>query len=137
LLLRVFFLVSLGQLSAAAIAGASTLPPEGSLLSLGFASSSTLDGVDCITADNAIEESIQLVDNSSDLPNDLDEISLPSDDKAVIPSRDDQETPHFTTTALDPIALRQPGLVPAFLSSVHFSDSLPGHVRERAPPSLA
>jgi hypothetical protein len=100
------------------------------------ASAIGVDGIDCITADNASEGPLQIADNSSDPANDLDEISLPSNDKATIPSRNDQTTPQFTTTAIDAIALRQPGLVPAFLLSAHSSFCLCEHLRERAPPRL-
>jgi hypothetical protein len=95
-----------------------------------------VDGIDCITADNASEEPLQIADNSSEPGNDLDEISLPGDDKAVLPSRDDQTTPRFTTTTLNAIALHQPGIIPAFLLSTHSSFCLREHLRERAPPSL-
>jgi len=84
----------------------------------------------------AAEEPIQVCANIPNPWNDLDEISLPSDDKAILPSRDDQETPQFTTTTLDSIALRQPGFVPAFLFPVHSFDSSRERLHERAPPGL-
>jgi len=96
----------------------------------------SIDGFNCITAYEVEEDPTHVCDNSPNPWNDLDEISLPSEDKAVIPSRFDQETPRFTTTTLDPFALRPPGLVPAFLFPNHSSDSSPDHIRERAPPSL-
>jgi hypothetical protein len=96
-----------------------------------------LDGIDCITAFDVEEDSTQVCDNTPNPWNDVDEIALPLEDKAVIPSRNDQGTPYFTTTTLDSIALTQPGLVPAFLFSVHSSDSLREQIRERAPPVLA
>ena len=95
-----------------------------------------VDGLDCITAYEADDAPLQICEDSSDPWNDLDEISLPSDDRAVIPSRDDQATPQFTTTTLDASALYQPGFVPAFLFSTHSSFCLHEHLRERAPPSL-
>jgi hypothetical protein len=95
-----------------------------------------LDGIDCVTAYDSDEAPLQICEDSSDPWNDLDEISLPSNDRAVIPSRDDSTTPHFTTTTVDSIVLRQPGLVPAFLLPTHFSNSLREHNRERAPPSF-
>ena len=95
-----------------------------------------VDGIDCITAYDTDEAPSQVCENSSDPWNDLDEISLPSNDKATIPSRNDQTTPHFTTTALNAIALHQPGIIPAFLLSSHSSFCLCEHLRERAPPSL-
>jgi hypothetical protein len=95
-----------------------------------------LDGLDCITAYDSDEAPLQICEDSSDPWNDLDEISLPSNDRAVIPSRDDQTTPHFTTTTLDAIALHQPGIIPAFLFSSHSSFCLCEHLRERAPPCL-
>jgi hypothetical protein len=83
------------------------------------------------------EEPTQVCDNSPNPWNDLDEISLPLNDKAVIPSRSGQETPRTTTTTVAPITLRQPGFVPAFLFSAHSFDSLREQIRERAPPILA
>jgi hypothetical protein len=112
------------------------------------AAAASIDGFDCVTAYDPpspwtgsvvarVEEDSALVcDNFPNPWNDLDEISLPLNDKAVIPSRQGQDTPHFTGTTLDPITLRQPGFVPAFLFFAHSSESLPGHIRERAPPSL-
>jgi len=96
----------------------------------------SIDGFDCVTAYELEEDSALVCDNFPNPWNDLDEISLPLNDKAVIPSRQGQDTPHFTGTTLDPITLRQPGFVPAFLFFAHSSESLPGHIRERAPPSL-
>jgi hypothetical protein len=95
-----------------------------------------MPGLDCITSE-AAGEPIQICNNFPNPWNDLEEIALPSDDTAILPSRDDQETAHFTTTTLDSIVLRQPGFVPAFLFSVHSSDSLREQIRERAPPILA
>jgi hypothetical protein len=100
------------------------------------ASTTGVDGIDCITAYDTDEAPLQICDNSSDLGNDLDEISLPGADKAVIPSRDNQTTPQFTTTTLDAIAIDQPGIIPAFLLSTHSCFCLCEHLRERAPPSL-
>jgi hypothetical protein len=97
----------------------------------------SVDGFNCITAYEVEEEPAHVCDNAPNPWNDLDEISLPLEDKAVIPSRFDQETPRFTTTTLDPFALRPPGFVPAFLFPNDSSDSPPDHIRERAPPSLA
>jgi hypothetical protein len=97
----------------------------------------SIDGLDCITAYDVAEEPTQICDNSPNPWNDLDEISLPLNDKAVIPSRSGQETPRTTTTTVAPITLRQPGFVPAFLFSTYFSDSLREQIRERAPPILA
>jgi hypothetical protein len=96
----------------------------------------SVDGFDCITAYEVEEETTQVCDNAPNPWNDLDEISLPGEAKAVIPSRYDQGTPRFTGTTIDPITLRQPGLVPAFLFPAHSSDSPHEHIRERAPPSL-
>lgn len=96
----------------------------------------SVDGFNCITAYEVEEDPTHVCDNAPNPWNDLDEISLPLEDKAVIPSRFDQETPRFTTTTLDPFALRPPGFVPAFLFPDDSSDSPPDHIRERAPPSL-
>jgi len=99
-------------------------------------SGNSVDGFDCVTAYEVEEGPAQVCGNPPNPWNDLDEIALPSDDKAVIPSRYNQETPHFTGTTVDPIALRQPGFVPAFLFPAHSTDSLSQHLHERAPPSL-
>jgi hypothetical protein len=69
-------------------------------------------------------------------PNDLDVADGGLDDvSAATATRPDQDTPWFTTTTLNTIALPEPGFVPAFLFSTHSSDSLHEHIRERAPPS--
>jgi hypothetical protein len=96
----------------------------------------SVDGFDCITAYEVEEDSTQVCDIAPNPWNDLDEISLPLNDKAVIPSRYGQGTPQTTGTTLAPITL-QPGFVPAFLFSTHSSDSMREHIRERAPPSFA
>jgi hypothetical protein len=96
-----------------------------------------VDGLDCITSYDVVEEPAQVCDNSPNPWNDLDEICLSTDDKAVIPTRSTKETPQTTGTTVDTIALRRPGIVPAFLFSTHSSDSLHEHIRERAPPTLA
>jgi hypothetical protein len=96
-----------------------------------------LDGLDCITAYELAEDTTQVCDNSPTPRNDLEEISLPADNTAVIPSRYDQGTPRTTSTTLDPITLRRPGIIPAFLFSAYSSDSLREQIRERAPPVLA
>jgi hypothetical protein len=97
-----------------------------------------VDGIECVTAYETSDEApVQICEDSSAPWNDLDEISLPSENKATIPSRDDQTTPQFTTTALDAIAIDQPGIIPAFLLSSHSSFCLCEHLRERAPPSLS
>lgn len=93
-----------------------------------------LDGLDCITAIDPDDAPLQICEDSSDLPNDFDEISLPLNDRAVLPSRYDQGTPQTTGTTFATITLRQPGIVPAFLLSTQSSDSLREHLRERAPP---
>jgi hypothetical protein len=108
--------------------------PDGSAYIL--TASPGLDGIDCITAYDTDEAPMQICEDSSDPWNDLDEISLPSNDKATIPSREDQTTPQFTTTTLDAIAIDQPGIIPAFLFSTQSSFCLCEHLRERAPPSL-
>ena len=95
-----------------------------------------LDGIDCVTAYEVDEAPVQICEDS-DPGNDLDEISLPEDKNGLIPSRQDHATPQFTTTTVTAIALRQPGIVPAFLLPTHFSDFFREHIRERAPPSLA
>jgi hypothetical protein len=68
-------------------------------------------------------------------PNDLDDADGGLDDvSATTTTRHDQDTPWFTTTTLNTIALHEPGFVPAFLFSTHSSDSPREHIRERAPP---
>lgn len=108
-----------------------------SICRAGASPASVLGSATGAVALQGVEEPIQLCANFPNPWNDLDEISLPSDDEAVIPSRDDQETPHFTTTTLDSVALHQPGFVPAFLFPTYFSQSLREQIRERAPPVLA
>jgi len=115
--------------SSAAKAQASTDTPA-------VASHSSLDGVDCAAYEVA-EEPIQVCDNFPNPWNDLDEISLPSDDKAILPSRNDHL---FSSFRLHPSSFsltRGVGTVPAFLFPAHSSDSLREQIRERAPPVLA
>jgi hypothetical protein len=77
-------------------------------------------------------------DNSSDPSTDLDDSDSGLDDFSADPStRNDQDTPWFTTTTLDTIAPRHPGIVPVFLFPAHSSDSPREHSRERAPPTPA
>jgi hypothetical protein len=108
--------------------------PDGSASVL--SSSPSIDGLDCVTAYDASDETLQITDNSSDPWNDFDEISLPIDDKAVLPSRFQQHTPYLTTTSCDAVTLRRLGTVPNLLLSAHSFYSLREHLRERAPPSL-
>jgi len=96
-----------------------------------------VDGIDCVTAYEADDAPLQICEDSSDPWNDLDEISLPEEKNGLIPSRNDQATPQFSTTTVNAIALHQPGLVPAFLLSTHSSFCLCEHLRERAPPRLS
>jgi hypothetical protein len=97
-----------------------------------------IDGIDCITTYEAEEEPLQICEDSSDLPNDLDEIANPSADRAVIPSRNDHS---FSSFRLHPSSFP---LTPR-LSACHSLSStdffhLPSYLllssAERAPPSL-
>jgi hypothetical protein len=97
----------------------------------------SVDGIDCITAYEADEAPLQICEDSSDPWNDLDEISLPANDRAVIPSRDNHFFSSFCLqTSTFPLTLHQPGIIPAFLFSTQSSFCLHEHLRERAPPSL-
>jgi hypothetical protein len=97
-----------------------------------------LDGIDCITAYDADDAPLQVCENSSDPWNDLDEISLPSNDRATIPSRDDHAFSSFCLlTSSFSLAPR--------LSACHSLSStdffhLPSYLllssAERAPPCL-
>jgi hypothetical protein len=100
-------------------------------------SSPGIDSFDCVTAFEVEEDTTQVWGNSPNPWNDLDEISLQLNDKAVIPSRSSQETPQTTSTTADTIVLCRPGVIPAFLLPTHFSESLHEHIRERAPPILS
>jgi hypothetical protein len=95
-----------------------------------------VDDIDCITAYSADEAPVQICEDSSDPWNDFDEISLPEENKAVIPSRNNHFSSFCLQTSTFPLTLRQPGLVPAFLLSPQSSFCLREHIRERAPPSL-
>jgi hypothetical protein len=96
-----------------------------------------LDGIDCVTAyDISDDAPLQTCDNSPDPWNDFDEISLPTNDKAVLPSRFQQNTAFYVTTSYDAVTLRRLGTVPNLLLSAHSFYSLREHLRERAPPSL-
>lgn len=100
---------------------------RGSILLLGFVlcsfqfsssaketttSSSSVDG---ITSYDTDDESVQVCENSSDPWNDLDETASVANDKAVIPSRQDQHPLHFAGSGFEAITLR---LLPAILVRV-------------------
>jgi hypothetical protein len=88
-----------------------------------------------LTADTAEEESVQAKGTPARLPGGPVQVPNTSADRAKLPSRCNLEMPRTTTTTPDPITLRRPGLVPAFLFPTHSSDSLHEHIRERAPPA--
>ena len=98
---------------------------------------SSIDGLDCITADNIDEEPVQICDDSSDPMGDSDLSESASADKAVIPSRDDQGPPHFAVASVDLVTLRAPGTIRIPLLTVHCFYCLHEHIRERAPPPLS
>ena len=71
-----------------------------------------------------------------DSPNDLTDGDDSLDASVEFSTRHDQETPWFSTTTLNTIALHEPGSVPAFLLPVQCFCNLREHTRERAPPDL-
>jgi len=97
----------------------------------------SIDGLDCITAYDADDAPFQICEDTSDPWNDLDEISLPEENKAIIPPRNDHL---FSSFRLHPSSFpltRSVGTIPAFLFSTQSSFCLHEHLRERAPPTLA
>ena len=91
--------------------------------------------LDCLTTDDANEELVLNTHTPSRLPGGPEQVPNVSADRAHVSPRYDQETPLATTTTPNPIALPQPGLVPAFLFSSYFPDSPNKYLRERGPPS--
>lgn len=87
--------------------------------------------------DDTEEESVQDRNTPTRLPGGPEQVPNVSANRANLPSRCDQETPQTTSTTLNPIVLRRPGIIPAFLFPIHSSDSLHAHIRERAPPNPA
>jgi hypothetical protein len=120
---------------SSAKAQALTTSPDGPAYTLA-ASPGSIDGIDCITANDVNDEPLQICEDSSDPWNDLDEISPPSDDKATLPSRDDHLFSSFRLPPSSFSLTRSVGTIPAFLFSTHASFCLHEHLRERAPPSL-
>lgn len=113
-----------------------TLSPDGSAYLL-VTTYSSIDGIECITAEDPHEEPLQVADKSADWPNDSDQGPSMSVDRATIPSRHDQGPPQFSITRLEVVAQREPGMTPVFSLLVHCFYSLHEHIRERAPPGVA
>jgi hypothetical protein len=93
-----------------------------------------VDGIDCITADDVDEEPLQICEDSSDPTNDPELSESALADKATIPSRDDQDLPHFAGTGFDAATLRTPHIGLILPLPVHCFYCLHEHIRERAPP---
>jgi hypothetical protein len=120
-------------LISASLASANTPTHQSSV------SVSSIDGIDCITADDIAavsEEPVQVCDDPSDSPNAPDQGTSLSADKASIPSRPNQSPSHFADTGFCALAQSPPAITLVFLIPVHCFYSLHEHIRERAPPSL-
>lgn len=133
---KCFFLLLVSwQFSASA--RATNITPDGGAYTLAPVPSS-IDGIDCITADDADEEPLQICDDSSDLPDDpVGGGAVVWADKASIPSRLNQDPPQFLVTNFNIAPLCSLGTDPIPLLPVPAFYSLHEHIRERAPPSVA
>jgi hypothetical protein len=102
-----------------------------------IASSASVDGIDCITADNEPEQSPEATESFSDPTTGAGEQDNMSADRADIPRRLDHHTPYLAGTAFDGVTRsstsRTTG-VPAY--PVRCFYYLHEHIRERAPPSV-
>lgn len=86
------------------------------------------------TPDYAEEGPFLTPGNPAHQPVGSEELPGFSADRAKQSNRYYQGTPLNTNTTVDPIVLCRPGVIPAFLFSTHFSESMREHLRERAPP---
>ena len=127
-----FLLLASWQLCASARAVITT--PDGAY-SLVTAHSS-IDGINCITADYTEEEPLQVTDNSSDWPDNPEQDLSVWVGKATIPTRTDTRPLHFADSRFEAVTLHLLRTVPVFLRPTQCFYFLPGQIRERAPPSL-
>lgn len=119
----------------AASARAATTPDGNAYLLV--AASSSIDGIDCITADDAEEELLQVVaDKSAGWPNDSDNGPSVSADRATVPTRTNKKPLHFAETHFEVVTIQELAADPVLLFPVHCFYSVHEHIRERAPPSL-
>ena len=112
-----------------------TTTQDGSAYALTTANGS-IDGIDCITADDTQEEPVQVCEDSSDPMQDSDLSESVWADKAVIPSRTNKKPLQLAETRFAPVTLHDLGNAPILLLVTHCFYSLHEHIRERAPPGL-
>jgi hypothetical protein len=100
-----------------------------------------VDGIDCITSENQEKQPAPDGGNSPNSPDsssDIDDTDGGLDDFDADTSTDNyQDTPLFSVTGLDAVALRTPRIVPILLFPVHCFYCLHEHIRERAPPTVS
>jgi len=119
-----------------ASAQAAPITPDGSASSLVTASSS-IDSIDCIRSGDQEKQPSQDDNNFPDSTTDLDDTDGGLDDLSAgadTSTRNYQDTPLSSVTALDAVTLRTPRIVPILLFPVHCFYCLHKHTRERAPP---
>jgi len=115
------------------------LPPGPELVerqhSPAFAATS-IDGIDCITADDADDAPLQVavVDKSAGWPKNDDNGPRVSVDRANLPTRTNKASVHFATHRIEGRSVRTPDVTPIFLLRVRWFYCLHEHIRERAPP---
>ena len=115
------------------MAQGATAPPPGSTYTL-EAITDSIDAADCTTVECAEVERLLTKGNPGRLPIDSDELPGVSADRAHHSARYDQFLSSFFLLPSSFSLTRQPGIVPAFLFPTLSSESLRGHLRERAPP---
>ena len=110
-----------------------TVSPDGSAYSLVTAHSS-IDGINCITADYTEEKPLQVTDNSSELPDNPERDASVWEDKASTPSRPEKDLPQLPGRSFDAATLPSLEIAPLLLLGTHSFYCLHEHIRERAPP---
>jgi hypothetical protein len=95
-----------------------------------------VDGAGCMVPEN--EEGQPSHDSAPPVSSsDIDDTDGGLDDFSADPSTcNDRDTPLFSVTGLDAVALRTARIVPILLVPVHCFYCLHEHIRERAPPCL-
>jgi hypothetical protein len=129
-----------GHAKTFGVAKTASIAPDGEAYSP-IAASSSIDGIDCITSENQEKQPAPDGGNSPNLPDatsDIDDTDGGLDDFSADPStRNDWDTPLFSVTGLDAVALRTARIAPILLFPVHCFYCLHEHIRERAPPTVS
>ena len=97
--------------------------------------SSSITGFDCITADAADEQPVQVADKSSQYPDSSDFGPSISVDRATLPARTNKKPIHFSETHFELVIIHELPSEAVLLFPIHCFYCLHEHIRERAPPS--